>query len=49
MQASMHARYMLACLGLYLSQTGSDQRDQGIYLGDHAGQFGATKLPKNKS
>ena len=29
--ASMHARYFLACLGPYLSQIGSDQRDQGIY------------------
>ena len=30
MQASMHARYVLACSGLYLSQTGSDQRYQSI-------------------
>ena len=29
--ASVHARYILAFLGPYLSQIGSDQRDQGIY------------------
>ena len=27
----MHAHYFLACLGPYLSQIGSNQRDQGIY------------------
>ena len=31
MQASVHAPYMLACTGPYLSQIGSDQRDQIIY------------------
>ena len=29
--ASMHANYFVACLGLYLSQIVSDQRDQSIY------------------
>ena len=31
MQASVHAPYVLACTGPYLSQIGSDQRDQSIY------------------
>ena len=36
--ASMHAHYFLACLGLNLSQIGSDQRDQSIYgIKEHAG------------
>ena len=29
--ASVHAHYFLACLGLYLSQIWSDQRDQSIF------------------
>ena len=31
MQASIHAHYVPACTGPYLSQIGSDQRDQNIY------------------
>merc|ERR1712112_584952 len=38
MHASMHARYILACLGPYLSQIGSDRKDRDIYgIGGHAG------------
>ena len=31
MHASMHAHYFLVCLGPYLSQFGSDQKDRDIY------------------
>ena len=41
--ASMHACYIFAYTCPNLSQIRSDQRDHGIYLGDHAGQFGAPK------
>ena len=41
--ASMHACYIFAYTCKNVSQIGSDQRDHGIYLGDHAGQFGAPK------
>ena len=30
-QASVHAPYVLACTGPYLSQIGMDQRDQSFY------------------
>ena len=36
MQASVHAPYVFACTGPYLSQIESDQKEEGIYeSGEH--------------